>query len=334
MGYAVYHVEKGKGGSGGIGNHIDRVKGMEHTYPHANPELRNENIIVALHNQYHEKKLSDAIAERIKEGYNGKRKIRDNAVKFCTHILTGSHEEMKDIFADEKTAKAWINENAKFLADEFGSKNIVRFVVHLDEKTPHIHAVTVPLTEDGRLSAKELIGNRKAMQERQDRYAERMKPFELQRGIRSTGIRHEGAKEYYARMERAGKISPNLDDFKKSTLLGKVLDEDKIKYAITALKTAYEDAQADPNKNKEKLRKKIQETERELKYFRNGYDKADMANRELQLKANRLEKALKDRDKKVITELAKNPELYKKLREEYLKQLQEQAQKKSRGFSR
>ena len=43
----------------------------------------------------------------------------------------------------------------------------------------HIHAVTVNLTKDGRLSAKEIIGSKKEMQQRQDRYSEAMKPFDL-----------------------------------------------------------------------------------------------------------------------------------------------------------
>ena len=51
----------------------------------------------------------------------------------------------------------------------------------------HIHAVTVPITQDGRLSAKEIMGNRKEMQNRQDRYADHMKTSDW-RGERSTGI--------------------------------------------------------------------------------------------------------------------------------------------------
>ena len=42
--FAVYHTSKGKGSGGGLGNHIDRVKGKEHTYQNANPKLRDLNI--------------------------------------------------------------------------------------------------------------------------------------------------------------------------------------------------------------------------------------------------------------------------------------------------
>jgi predicted solute-binding protein len=74
----------------------------------------------------------------------------------------------------------------------------------------HIHAVTVNLTKDGRLSAKEIIGNKKVMQERQDRYAAAVQKFGLMRGERNTGIKHEDAKEYYKR------IQSSLDHSKQS----------------------------------------------------------------------------------------------------------------------
>lgn len=64
-------------------------------------------------------------------------------------------QKMVRIFYSEETRKEWLNENYKFLVEEYGKENIVSFVCHLDENTPHIHAITIPLTEDGRLSAQE-----------------------------------------------------------------------------------------------------------------------------------------------------------------------------------
>ena len=208
MGYAVYHTEKGKISSGGIGKHIDREQGAEHTYRHSDPAKRNLNqsFIITEHCR---KPLHQAISDRISEGYSAKNKagelkqIRKDAVKYSTHILTGSHEDMKRIEANPEELKKWVQANLKFASEEFGKENIVRFVLHRDEKTPHLHVVTVNLTKDGRLSAKEILGNPKAMQERQDRYAEQMKSFGLERGLKNTGIEHEDAKTYYARMKES-----------------------------------------------------------------------------------------------------------------------------------
>ena len=55
----------------------------------------------------------------------------------------------------------WQRANIKFLEDEYGKENIVKLELHRDEKTPHFHAIVVPLTKDGRLSAKEVVGDRK-----------------------------------------------------------------------------------------------------------------------------------------------------------------------------
>ncbi|MDY3317783.1 MobV family relaxase [Riemerella anatipestifer] len=227
MGFAVYHLEKGNISSGGIGNHIDRTKGKEHSYPHADPQKTPYNVNFRVYGDRQDIPLSEAINNRIEEGYKGKKAIRKDAVKYCTHILTGSHEDMTSIFSSSEKAENWIRDNYDFLCQEYGAENIVRFTLHIDEKTPHIHAVTVPITEDGRLSAKEIIGNRNKMQERQDRYAEAMEKFGLQRGIRNTGVRHEDAKAYHTRINQ---ISTDLDDLRDSKMFGlsKPLNEEKV----------------------------------------------------------------------------------------------------------
>lgn len=220
MGYAVYHMEKGQASSGGIGNHIDRKPGHEHTYQHSDPDRRHLNKNYKVYQDRQNTPLSQAIEERIQEGYKGERAIRKDAVKYKTHILTGSHEDMKRIFSNKETADKWVKENYNFVAQEFGEKNIVRFSLHLDEKTPHIHAVTIPLTQDGRLSAKEIIGNRSVMQARQDRYAEAMRSFGLERGIKNTGIKHENAREFYARINHAQELSKKNEIKAEKGMLG------------------------------------------------------------------------------------------------------------------
>ena len=205
MGFAVYHTSKGKGSGGGLGNHIDRIKGKEHTYKNADLSKTHAN------KEYIEKyktiALPQAVKKRLNEGYNAKRKIRTDAVKYITHIFSGSHKEMIEIFKDKKKTKEWLQKNYDFACKEFGKENILRFTLHLDEKTPHIHCITVPLTKDGRLSAKEVIGNRKDLEQRQDRYAELMKPLGLERGIKNTGRKHETAKEYRKRLENNNELS-------------------------------------------------------------------------------------------------------------------------------
>jgi len=235
MNYAVYHCEKGNTSSGGIGKHIDREIGAEHTYRHADPNKKDLNQSFNL-NRYCSMPLHQAIEERIKEGYKSPKAIRKDAVKYTTHILTGSHEKMKEIEKSPEKFRDWVIENKKFLEQEYGKENIVRFVLHRDEKTPHLHAVTVNLTKDGRLSAKEIIGNKKAMQNRQDRYAQAMQSFGLERGVKNTGIKHEDAKDYYARMKQANDIGNGSEIKAEKNLLG-VYKEESIQNLQSALKS-------------------------------------------------------------------------------------------------
>lgn len=235
MSYAVYHLEKGSISSGGIGNHIDRKIGAEHTYRHADPNLKDLNKSFDL-NSYCSMPLHQAIEQRIKDGYKSQKAIRKDAVKYTTHILTGSHDKMKEIERSPEKLRDWVKENKKFLEQEFGKENIVRFVLHRDEKTPHLHAVTVNLTADGRLSAKEIVGNRKDLQNRQDRYAQAMQSFGLERGIKNTGIKHEDAKNYYARMKQANDIGQGNEIKAEKNILG-IYKEESIQNLQNALKS-------------------------------------------------------------------------------------------------
>ncbi|MDN3606366.1 MobV family relaxase [Kaistella yonginensis] len=262
MSYAVYHSEKGKVSSGGIGHHIDRAEGKEHSYKHADPERKHLNQHIEV-TSLCKIPLHHAIEKRISEGYKTQKAIRKDAVKYTTHILTGSHERMKEIEAQPKELEKWISANQAFICSEFGKENIVRFVLHRDEKTPHIHAVTVNLTSDGRLSAKEIIGNRESMQTRQDRYAEAMKPFGLNRGLKSTGIKHEEAREYYGRINSAledGNNTEGIEAKKKVMGIEIGIDKDKtieiLKEHLVSFKTSHR-ANAEEIK---KLKKNIERT--------------------------------------------------------------------------
>ena len=53
-----------------------------------------------------------------------------------------------------KEIQAFFQRAADFLIGRVGRENIVSAVVHMDEKTPHLHLTFVPLTKDNRLCAK------------------------------------------------------------------------------------------------------------------------------------------------------------------------------------
>lgn len=201
MGFAVFHAEKVTSSGASLGNHLDRTPGQEHSFRSADPERGqlNKSWYPTAHCN---KPLKDAINDRISEGYTGKTAIRKDAVKALSLVFSGTHEDMKAIEADPAKMQHWINANYKFVAGEFGKENIVRFVLHRDEKTPHIHAVVIPLQE-GRLSAKKVLGDRIAMSKRQDRYGKAMEPFALSRGISGSKAIHNSEGWYLGQQKQA-----------------------------------------------------------------------------------------------------------------------------------
>lgn len=111
-------------------------------------------------------------------------KARSNSVMALDTIYTASPE-----FFQERTNA----ENDKFFQDclkfhneHFG--HIISAVVHYDETTPHLHVISVPLTKDGRLSARDVIGNKAKMSKTQDQFFEQVgRGYGLERGIHMDG---------------------------------------------------------------------------------------------------------------------------------------------------
>lgn len=119
-------------------------------------------------------------------------RTRKDSTRFVDTLITASPEFFKDKPSGE--IRAYFERAADFLSRRVGRDNIISAVVHMDEKTPHMHLIFVPLTKDNRLSAKEILGNRVSLSKWQDDFFAYMaqKYPELERGesARETGRRH------------------------------------------------------------------------------------------------------------------------------------------------
>jgi hypothetical protein len=76
---------------------------------------------------------------------------------------------------DRKEIQTYFTEAVAFMEKKIGRGNIFSAVVHMDEKTPHLQLCFTPITEDGRLSAKEILGNRAQLSKWQDEFHAHMK---------------------------------------------------------------------------------------------------------------------------------------------------------------
>ncbi len=119
-------------------------------------------------------------------------KTRKDSVRFVDTLITASPEFFKDKKREE--VKRFFQIAVDFLSRKIGANNIFVATVHMDEKMPHMHLCFTPITEDGRLSAKEIIGNKVQLTKWQDDFFTYMvKNFpELERGESAsvTGRRH------------------------------------------------------------------------------------------------------------------------------------------------
>lgn len=109
---------------------------------------------------------------------------RSNSVLALDTIYTASPE-----FFQGKTNQQnddFFKDCLQFHENHFG--HIISAVIHYDETTPHLHIISVPLTPDNRLSARDVIGNKAKMSKTQDSFFEQVgKSYGLERGIHIDG---------------------------------------------------------------------------------------------------------------------------------------------------
>lgn len=126
-------------------------------------------------------------------------KARSNSVMALDTIYTASPQ-----FFQERTNAEndqFFQDCLKFHNEHFG--HIISAVVHYDETTPHLHVISVPLTKDGRLSARDVIGNKAKMTKTQDQFFEQVgRGYGLERGVHMDGQekkQHISAQEHELR---------------------------------------------------------------------------------------------------------------------------------------
>lgn len=142
-------------------------------------------------------KAEGTVAERLANKLKGlTTKVRKDAVVAVELVLSASPEWFDELTTDRAALhghprfRAWANESMAWARREFG-RNIIDVALHMDESSPHMHVLAVPLTEDGRLCAKEILA-RSELTRRQDSYAKALQGLGLSRGepAKETKRRH------------------------------------------------------------------------------------------------------------------------------------------------
>ena len=178
MSYIVLHMDKFKKEAvRGIQSHNKRERAS-----HSNPDIDYER---SGHNyDLHEpaaENYAEAIQSRIDDLLLVKA-VRKDAVHMCGLIVSSDSAFFEKLSPED--TRRFFEESKSFLSEFVGAENVISAMVHMDEKTPHMHFLHVPVTPEGRLSAKTIYSREslKKLQTELPAHLQR-RAFDLQRGV-------------------------------------------------------------------------------------------------------------------------------------------------------
>ena len=220
-----------------------KVKDPDHNYDrsrlHLNFQVGRGGVISPIDKS---RRINDKVDEIIATRLKPKARVTEISNRAVLGVFNGNCERMRQMAFGNQTLnefeetnshlvrqpeiEQWAKDIYGFVAREFGEENIASFVVHLDELNPHEHCVFVPITPDGRLSSKDVLGGAtipeasRRMAELHSRLAVVNAKYGLERGdsIRETGARHRSTAEYNRDLHRENEqLEAEISD-KKSEL--------------------------------------------------------------------------------------------------------------------
>lgn len=215
MAYAIMRSKK-LSGTGSV------AASLQHC--HRERETRNADSDRSVFNEHLVDATStDEAMGKLRERLPEKR--RKDAVLAVEYVMTASPDWWQTASTEDQ--HEFFKRSLDWLAEKYGKQNIITATVHRDELTPHLSAYVVPLTVDGRLSAKEFIGNRTKMSNDQTTFAERVQSLGLTRGIEGSKATHQRVKAHYGALQQADKkhqaIRLNPEALKPKTLAKSLL---------------------------------------------------------------------------------------------------------------
>lgn len=238
MGFIICNMRKFKGADiKGLQIHNQREK-ESHTNPDIDRNRAHLNYDL-LHDQRVDYKA--LINEHIEKNVETKRAIRKDAVRCCSFMISASPEFFEKLSPERE--KEFFKSNLAFLQERYGKENVMYASVHKDEKTPHMHVGLVPITNEKKLSAKQIF-NKVEMKQLQEAIGKHNEKFGLLRGepsdkkyLEMNKFKREALKEEIKELEQqkldhekaAAQISGRLDDLKKTAFEAQAVDQIEVK---------------------------------------------------------------------------------------------------------
>ena len=313
-----------------IGSHNKREKQAYNSNPDIKVELSKNNIELKPLTEKYVKGFKILVKDYEKEHNERMKTERDDRKRTFNQML----DKSKNVIADEllftatnkffknmteKDILDWANTCMDFVYEDLGytKEQVLHSVIHLDEATPHIHCVVVPLvkkfdkrtnTERYTISKKQYIRDKIHLSELQDKYHKRLtdKGYDLERGIKGSDRKHIKIKDYKkinrkleqnlnTRNDRLDKIMNELDKRMETT---KTIPFDK--KHIVVEKDTFDIMHKAINESKKvmELQPKINEIFNEINNYADSYNSLEKNNQKYQREI----KSLKTKNSNLLQE--------------------------------
>ena len=330
-----------------IGSHNKREKKAYKSNPDIKLELTKDNIeLVPLTEKYVEgfynltKEYRKEHEEKMKNEREDRKKTfkqmldRSNNVIADELLFTATNEFFNNMTKED--IKEWADTCMEFVYNDLGYKKeqVLHATVHMDEKTPHIHCVVVPLvkkydkrtnSERYTISKKQYIRDKIHLSELQDKYHKRLtdKGYDLERGIKGSDSKHIEIKEYKKINRdlekkiniRTEKLNNEIKELDEKMKTSKSLPFDK-KHIIVDKET-FESMNKviDESKKIKEIEPKIKTIFEEINSFSTNYKTMEKENQKYKREITKLEKdnnRLEKENNSLIYQISKLFELLKK----------------------
>jgi len=297
-----------------IGSHNKREKQAYNSNPDIKVELSKNNIELKPLTEKYVKGFKMLVKdyekehnERMKTEHEDRKRTFNQMLDKSKNVVadellfTATNEFFKDMTGED--ILDWADTCMEFVYEDLGytKEQVLHSVMHLDEKTPHIHCVVVPLvkkldkrtnTERYTISKKQYIRDKIHLSELQDKYHKRLtdKGYDLERGIKGSDRKHIKIKDYKkinrkleqnlnTRNDRLDKIMNELDKKMKTT---KTIPFDK--KHIVVEKDTFDTMHKAINESKKvmELQPKINEVFNEINNYTDSYNSLEKDNQKYQ----------------------------------------------------
>ncbi len=225
-----------------------------------NFEVTKGGVVTPVNKRYSlDRRFRDNLKRRGIEDPNVKKRHEGklpNRRTLANIILGGSRERMLQLaFGNQKVdltknadnrglqrkeeIEKWAVEMYNFIAKKYGEENILAFIVHLDEKNPHVHCSLIPVNNKNRISYKQVFAGpnkdaaRNKFLELHNSISEINRKWDLERGedIQVTGAKHRTTEQYFLWLhEQCNSMEKTMEGlYKQITFLKEQIRKTEIK---------------------------------------------------------------------------------------------------------